>query len=189
VSPADDSPEPPLDDEERAFRASLEQLVDWVRVDSRRLFARAFVPALVLVPAGGLLVGAGMSGRLLGPRHGVLALLLGLVCIAAGALWALVSLIRAMGHDAYVAIRQDGLGVRLAPPAIEVVHPWDDIEDATADAEAHAVRLLLASGDSVLLRGPFAGLSDPQLARRIRDARRLALWHRLTPEALRNAAP
>jgi hypothetical protein len=183
----DESPPPPLDDDERAFRASLEQLVDWVRVDARRLFARAFVPALVLVPAGGLLVGGGMSGRLGEARHGLLALVLGLLAIAAGALWALVVLIRAMGHDAYVAIRQDGLGVRLAPQAEEVVHPWEAIEDARADAQLRAVRVALASGQSVLLRGPFAGVSDEQLAQRIRDARRLALWHRLTPEALRTA--
>jgi hypothetical protein len=182
-----EGPPPPLDDEERAFRASLEQLVDWVRVDARRLFARAFVPALLLVPAGGMLVGAGMSGRLMGPRESVLLLVLGLGAIASGALWALVSLIRAMGHDTYVAIRQDGLGVRLAPSAEEVVHPWEGIEDARADAAARAVRLVLASGESLLLRGPFAGVSDDALAQRIRDARRLALWHRLTPEALRDA--
>jgi hypothetical protein len=181
------SPPPPLDDDERAFRASLDQLVDWVRVDARWLFARAFAPALLLVPAGGSIIGTGMSGRFTGPRYGVLLLLLGLLLIAAGALWALVSLIRAMGHDRYVAIRQDGLGVRLAPPAPEVIHPWERIEDARADASARAVRLVLASGESVLLRGPFARVSDDELAQRIRDARRLALWHRLTPEALRAA--
>jgi hypothetical protein len=182
-----ESPPPPLDDEERAYRASLEQLVDWVRVDARRLFVRAFVPALVLVPAGGVLVGGGMSGRLTGPRDSVFLLILGLCAIASGALWALVSLIRAMGHDSYVAIRQAGLGVRLGPNAEEVVHPWEAIEDARPETGARAVRLVLAGGESLLLRGPFAGVSDEQLAQRIRDARRLALWHRLTPEALRAA--
>lgn len=184
MRPDDESPEPaPLDDEERAFRESLEKVVDWVRVEPSRLFLRAFAPALALVPAGGALVATSVSSAVPATRQGVLFLLLGLLLITCGPLWALFALIRSMGRDAYVAIRKDGLAVRLDPDRPQAVYAWESIEDARPEPE-HRVRVSLATGETLLLVGPFADVSENDLARRIRDAKRLALWHRLTPEAL-----
>jgi hypothetical protein len=171
-------PPPPLDEEERAYRASLEKLVDWVRVEQSRVLLRAFLPAaLVLVPVGGVLVALSFARS----EHGPLLLVLGLVLIASGPSWALVSLIRSMQRDAYVAIRVDGLAVRLDVRRDEAVYPWPNIADARPDpGGTHAVRVELTGEPPLVLTGPFSGVSEEELARRIRDARRLAVWNRLS---------
>ena len=174
---------PPADEEERALRESLAKLVDFVRVEPRRLFLRAFLPAVVLVAAGGHLVAGSFTHSLSRPKLGLVMLLAGIVVVAAGPAWTLFLLIRAMDRDRelYVAMRVDGLCVRLDPSQPEAVHAWDAIHEVRVDAETHAVAVELTSGEQLLLRGPFSGISNPELAARIRDARRLAVWHRLTP--------
>jgi hypothetical protein len=172
---------PPLDDEERAFRESLDKLVDWVRIEPARLFLRAFLPAFVLVALGGLLVGFSLATHVIGPTIGLPMLLTGVFLVACGPSWALFLLIRAMGRDAYVAIRVDGLCLRLDPRAPEVVHAWDDIHEVHFDRALRSLSVELCSGEQLLLPGPFSGMSEERLAQRIRDARRLAVWHRLLP--------
>jgi hypothetical protein len=174
---------PPADEEERALRESLAKLVDFVRVQPRRLFPRAFLPAFVLVAAGGHLVAGSFVHAESRPKLGLLMLLAGILVVACGPAWTLFVLIRAMDRDRelYVAMRVDGLCVRLDPQHPEAVHAWEAIHEVTVDAEAHAVAVELTSGEQLLLRGPFSGMTTPELAARIRDARRLAVWHRLAP--------
>jgi hypothetical protein len=183
-SAPEDRPPPHLSEEEAEFRAAREKLVDWVRVEPSRLFLRSFLPSLLFVPIGGTLVGMSMGGRWVDARHGLWLVILGLVCTALGPMWALFSLIRAMGQDTYVAIRLDGLAVRLEPHLPEALYPWDELSDARPEARERAVIVTLVSGQIVRLSGPFTAISETEFAARIRDARRLALWHRLSPESL-----
>lgn len=183
--PADDegAPPPPLSEEERAFRASLERLVDWYRVPQARALIRAFAPgALLFLPLGGLLVAFSTLPRFpFAPELRPLWTVAGVLVTAAGPLWALRQLFRAIRADLYVAIRLDGLGVRLDPAREEVVYDWEAMREVRYDPARAALRIELEGQEPVSIQGPFAELSTEELARRVRDARRLAVWNRLAP--------
>lgn len=167
---------PPIDDEERAFRAAFGRMVEWHRVAQARSLWWAFWPgALVLLPLGSVTIALSMLQRSL-PLT-----IAGLVITASGPLWAMVQLLRSMRTELYVAIRVDGLCVRLDPRAGERIYAWDRIVDARYDAAARVIRIALDDGEPVAIAGSFSELDLPELSRRIRDARRLAVWNRLSP--------
>ena len=175
------APPPPADEDERAFRESLEKMVDFVRVKPRRLFLRAFLPAFLLVGAGGHLVAGSLAYAKSRPELGLVVQLLGIFLVACGPAWTLFLLIRAINRDVYVALRVDGLCVRLDPRVPEVLHAWDSISEVRVQQDTEVVSVELTNGEQIILPGPFSGVTNPQLATRIRDARRLAVWHRLVP--------
>jgi hypothetical protein len=181
----DEAPLPPaLSDDEQAFRASLERLVDWYRVPQAGALVRAFVPgAFVLLPLGSILVALSMLPQLpVSMTVRPLLTVCGILVTAAGPLWALRQLLRAIRADLYVAIRLDGLGVRLDPAREEQVYAWDRIGEVRYDPERAALCLELHDqAEPVCVPGPFAELTTEELARRVRDARRLAVWNRLSP--------
>ena len=173
---------PPIDDDERAFRAAFGRMVEWYRVEQSRALWRAFWPgALVLLPLGSALVAFAMLDRFVPlPLQPVLTLL-GIAVTAAGPLWAIAVLLRSIRSDLYVAIRIDGLCVRLDPAHPERVCGWDMITDARYDEATGRVAVALVEGEPLSIAGPFSEVDLPELARRIRDARRLAVWNRLKP--------
>lgn len=167
---------PPMDDEERAFRADFARMVEWYRVAQARTLWRAFWPgALVLLPLGSATIALSMVQRSL-PLT-----LTGLAITASGPMWAIVQLLRSMRTELYVAIRVDGLCVRLDPRGDERIYAWDRIVDTQYDEAARVIRIALEDGEPVAIAGSFTELELPELSRRIRDARRLAVWNRLSP--------
>ncbi|MET0342193.1 MAG: hypothetical protein ABW252_14405 [Polyangiales bacterium] len=167
---------PPIDDEERAFRAGFARMVEWHRVAQARALWRAFWPgALVLLPLGSCTVALSMLQRSL-PLT-----LLGLGITASGPVWAMVQLLRSMRTELYVAIRVDGLCVRLDPRGGERIYAWDRIIDARYDEATRVIQIALDDGEQAAIGGSFTALTLPELSRRIRDARRLAVWNRLSP--------
>jgi hypothetical protein len=175
-------PPPGLTEEDLAYRASLEKLVDWYRVQQSGALVRAFLPgALVLLPLGSLIVALSMAPLRIPEHLRPLLTLLGVLVTATGPLWAILQLFRSIRGDLYVAIRLDGLGVRLDPQADEVVYPWDAICEVRYDRGASTLWIELEAAAPVAIRRAFAELSLEELARRIRDARRLAIWNRLLP--------
>lgn len=170
-----------MDEEERIFRASLGRTVDWYRVKQSRALWSAFAPAFVLLPLGSFLVALSLLPKLVPIRAQPLLTLLGLFVTALGPLWAIVLLLRSMRRDLYVAIRVDGLCIRLDPSTGERVFAWDLIEDARYDERRRALSISLVGAESVSIAASFSELDLPELGRRIRDARRLAVWNRLEP--------
>lgn len=170
-----------MDDEERVFRASLGRTVDWFRVKQSRALWSAFGPAFVLLPLGSFLVGLSLMPKLVPIRAQLALTLLGLFVTALGPLWAIVLLLRSMRRDLYVAIRVDGLCIRLDPSAGERVVAWEMIEDARYDEARRALSISLVGAEPVPIAATFSELDLPELGRRIRDARRLAVWNRLEP--------
>lgn len=184
MSAADDegAAPPPLSEEETAFRASFALLVDFYRVKQHARLVRAFLPAaLFFVPAGAFVVILSLTSRVLSASLVPTTATLGLVLIAAGPLSAIVLLLRSMRDDAYVAIRLDGLALKPEPRAPEELLVWDQIEDARFRQEIRAIAVTLRDGSERSFSGPFAEISLPALAEKIRDARRLAVWNRLVP--------
>lgn len=180
--PADDSPEPPaLSEDEAAFRASFALVVDWYRVSQLPTLVYAFVPAMLLfVPAGGALISFGRIDAC-PPTLAPWVTLAGVLVMAAGPIWCGVTLVRSIRGDAYVAIRMDGLALRLDGAAEERVIPWRDIEDIRYDRAAKRAVITLGDHESCVIRAQFADISLEELTRRMRDARRLAVWERLAP--------
>jgi hypothetical protein len=175
-------PPPGLTEEDLAYRASLEKLVDWYRVRQSGALVRAFLPgALVLLPLGSLIVALSMARLRIPEEVRPFLTLLGVIITATGPLWAILQLFRSIRADLYVAIRLDGLGLRLDPQRDEVVYPWDSICEVRYEPAAATLWIELEDAEPVAIRRPFAELSLEELARRIRDARRLAIWNRLLP--------
>jgi hypothetical protein len=182
-APTDARRPPELSPDQRAFRASLEGLVDFYRVEQATALWRAFWPgAFVFLPLGSVLMAVAMTDRwVYGPLQPVLTLL-AIVVIASGPLWAIVTLLRSIQRDdCYVAIFLSGLRVRLEFDQEPRHIAWEELTEVSCDG--HSLRLQLSS-DELLITKAFAALSLPELAARIRDARRLAVWGRLTPRAL-----
>jgi hypothetical protein len=161
-------------------------LVDFYRLEQRGHLLRAFLPAtLFFVPAGALVVILSLTSRAFSPAFVPVTATLGLVLVASGPLSAIVLLLRSMQHDAYVAIRVDGLALKPEPRGPEELLSWESIEDARFRPEACLVAVSLRDGSERSLRGPFAEVTLPGLAEKIRDARRLAVWNRLSPRGTR----
>ena len=171
---------PPLSAEDEAFRASFALLVDFYRLEQRGRLVRAFLPAVLgFVPAGGLLVVLSLTSRLPDVSWSPFVLTLGLVLLACGPLSAIVLLLRSISDDAYVAIRVDGLAVKLNPAGAEELLDWEYIEEVRRAGDA--VWIACQDGRLRRIAGPFAEVSLDALAGKIRDARRLAVWNRLRP--------
>ncbi len=175
---------PVLSPEDAAFRAAMAQLVDWYRLRQSRALCRAFLPAAALLALGNVILAFSIA-RNSGVAEALRPLLAmgGLGVTALGPLWAAWQLFRALRGDQYVAIRVDGLAVRLDPQREEVLYPWEQVQRVSLDQAPgqQGVRIEIDSGEALLMQGPFAEVSLDELARRIRDARRLAVWNRLAP--------
>lgn len=170
-----------MNDEERAFRASLGRLVEWYRIEQTRSLWRAFLPAFVLLPLGGSIVALAQLPRFVPIGIAPWVTLAGVLVTASGPFWAISQLLQTIRRDLYVAIRSDGLCIRLDPHTEEHVYDWDTVLDAQYDATREVICVSLASAEPVSIAGRFAQLGLPELSRRIRDARRLAVWNRLRP--------
>ncbi len=184
MSSAEDEPKslpPVLSDDERAFRASLEKLVDWYRLRQSRTLLRAFLPGLLLLPLGSAIVALSMARVSMSEALRPVLTVLGLLVTMSGPVWAIWKLLCAIRGDLYLAIRVDGLAVRLDPKADERLYPWEQIGEIQHDPSADVLRIELEGGAPLKLSGPFEEVSLPELGRRIRDARRLAVWNRLVP--------
>lgn len=175
----------PLSAEERAFRASLEELVDFYRVEQASALWRAFLPpALVFLPLGSVLTALAMSTRLVPFVLQPWLILVALLVTAAGPIWAIVSLLRSMRRDdRYIALFLRGLRVRLDAQQEPVFIRWEELSDV--HGEPDCIRLSLqdtreAGPRSLEITNSFAELTLPELAARIRTAKRLALWGRLS---------
>ena len=179
--PSVSSEPPPLDEEERAFRAAFGRMVEWYRVQQAPALWRAFFPAFLLMPMGSVLVGLAVIPRYVSLDVQPFVIMLGVLVTGSGPLWAIIQLLRMIRRDLYVAIRVDGLCVRLDPATSERVYAWESIQDARYDAAKRALSVSLSEGEPVSIAARFSGLDLEELARRIRDARRLAVWNRLEP--------
>lgn len=176
-----------LSPEELAFRASLEELVDFYRVEQAGALWRAFLPpALVFLPLGSLFTALAMSTRFVSFSLQPLFVLFALAVTAAGPVWAIVSLLRSMQRDdRYIALFLKGLRVRLDAEREPVFIRWEELADV--QCEERCIRISLSQRvDSLEITSRFAELTLKQLAERIRTAKRLALWGRLDRASFAN---
>lgn len=179
----DPAAHPALSDDERSFRASLEGLVDFYRVAQGGALWRAFWPGtFVFAPLGSLLMAVTLTDRFVVGRFQLALVVLAILITAMAPLWAIVTLLRSIRlDDRYVAIFHDGVRVCLEPARGPERYSWAELLDAQCEGER--LRLSTARGD-VIIQARFAELSLAELAYRLRDAKRLALWGRLSRPSL-----
>ena len=186
-----------LSDDERRFRASLEGLVDYYRVDQGGVLWRAFWPGVFIsLPLGSLLMAVAMRGRLFRAlTQGSVQFrldgfepaltLLAIAVIASAPIWAIYTLVSSMRRDdRYVAIFQEELRVCLEPGVEPLQIPWRELSEVALRAGSPDCLVLLWGQREIEIRVSFAELTLADLAQRIRNARRLAVWGRLTRPAL-----
>jgi hypothetical protein len=80
---------------------------------------------------------------------------------------------RSLDNDHYLLLRTDGL-VRREDGTV-LITPWDDIEDASVDAEGRLV-VHLHDDEFFLIEERFIGTTNAELASKVREIRRKALW-------------
>lgn len=171
-----------LDEDERAFREAFGRTVEWHRPAQLGLLWRAFWPgALVLLPLGSLMVAFALFSRSVPIDLQPVLTLAGVLVTGSGPLWAIVQLLRAIQRDLYVAIRIDGLCICLDAGAGEKVYAWEGIREVMYDASSAVIRITREDAAELSIEGAFSEIDLPELSRRIRDARRLAVWNRLRP--------
>jgi hypothetical protein len=173
---------PEFDEDERAFRAAFGRTVEWHRPAQLGMLWRAFWPgALVLLPLGSVMVAFALFSRSVPIDLQPLVTIAGILVTASGPLWAMVQLMRAIQRDLYVAIRIDGLCIRLDAGTGEKVYDWDSIGEVSYDPSSAVIRIARRDASPLQIEGEFSQIDLPELGRRIRDARRLAVWNRLRP--------
>ena len=160
--------------------------MDFYRVAQGGALWRAFWPGtFVFAPCGSLLMGAALTDRWVSGRFQLALIVLAMLVTAAAPLWAIVTLLRSIRHDdRYVAIFMDGVRVCLEPSLGPQRISWAELLDAQCEDER--LKLSTVRGE-VVVEARFPELSLSELAFRIRDAKRLALWGRLSrPSLLRS---
>lgn len=152
------------------------RIVEWYRVDPWPRMRRIIAIGPSILTAGGLVVAVSFLTHQ--PESvRVEAAIVGLVLVAGAAIFTAIGMGRILRDDAYLAIRTDGVAVRI--PGTDVVIPWDDLAEARWDAERGAIVLLLADGRTVVAAARFAGVTGPDLAGLVARARRRAAMNLL----------
>jgi hypothetical protein len=160
-------------------------IVDWYRVDNWPRMRRVLAVGPALLSLGGLVMAVSFSTREPGTVRAVAALV-GMAIVASGAGTTLAGMYRILRDDSYLAIRTDGLAMRLG--AVETLLPWAELSRARWDAVlAHLVlerseqpvvergdEAIVERRESLIVARRFAGVGGPALAERIERARRRA---------------
>lgn len=172
------------------------RLVAWYRPEIARRLRRVLLPAAGLMLLGSLAWahvklfhgGPDVLGRAAPPAQGTPLppaplppaeafglMAIGLVLCVAGGLLAILGLLRTMREDVYLALRTDGALWHRGGD--EVFLPWGELERVRWDAEQAALVFERRDGDAPFqLGGRFADVEGPELARRLDDVRRKAIW-------------
>ena len=95
-----------------------------------------------------------------------------LACLVGGGLTALLGLMRILGEERYLALREDGALMVLDDT--ERFVSWEDLEAVRWDAARDAVMLVPYGGDAVAVSERFADIGNSELAKRAENIRRRA---------------
>ncbi|MFW5925002.1 MAG: hypothetical protein ACOCV4_02485 [Myxococcota bacterium] len=153
-----------------------ERAVEFYRVDTSRRILAIVLLCPIPVVAGLLLIARPMQGSF-DPDAAWVVGLSALALVVTGPLSMMVALKRAFLCDEYLLVRTDGLVDHLG--ATVTLHPWDEVECVVYDGSADAVVLQRRDGGSVRLTRRYAGITPRELARRLDEVRRKAMFNLL----------
>jgi hypothetical protein len=146
-------------------------ILDWYRADPWPRMRRILVIGPALLSLGGLVVAVSFATRQPQSTRSIAAVV-GLALVAAGAGLTLAGMFWILRDDTYLAIRTDGVAVRLPPR--ETLIPWSDLARARWDKALAALVLERGDGEVLVVPRGFAGIAGPDLAAKVEQARRRA---------------
>lgn len=103
-----------------------------------------------------------------------LGFILGLLLVASGPLVAMRMIHLLMREEDFLLVRTDGIVLQKGER--RVMLRWDDVVAVRHDAEYDAIALEHRDGDELLIEERYADVSPAELAKRMSDLRRKALW-------------
>jgi hypothetical protein len=152
------------------------RIVDWYRVDPWPRIRRVIAIGPSILTLGGLVVAVSFLTHQ--PESvRIEAAIVGLVLVAGAAIFTAIGMGRILRDDAYLAIRTDGVAVRVG--STDAVVPWDELEEARWDALQGALVLVLADGRTLVAAARFARVTGPELAGLVTRARQRAAMNLL----------
>lgn len=144
------------------------RIVEWYRVDPWPRMRPIVVIGPALLTLGGLVVAVSfVTHQPADVRFA--ATVIGLVLVGGAALVTMVGMSRILREDAYLAVRTDGVALRLE--ALDVLVPWGDLGAVRWDAGRAELVLERDGADEVRTACRFARISGKELAERIARAR------------------
>jgi hypothetical protein len=147
------------------------RIVEWYRVDPWPRMRRVLLVGPAVLTVGGLVIAVSFLTRQ--PQHvRVGAAILGFACVLSGACFTMVGMQRILRDEVCLAVRTDGLAVRAS--GSETLVPWDDLAEARWDTTLAALVLERQGQVALVLAHVFAEVGGPELARRLKQAKRRA---------------
>ena len=150
-----------------------ERIVEWYRADPWPRIRPFLLAGPTLLTLGGIVIAVSFLAHQ--PTNvRVEAAAIGFVLVASGATITMVGMYGVLRDDVYLALRTDGLALRLG--GVETVVAWDDVRETRWDAAAAALVIERAGGEPLVLDRPLAGVKGPALPEVIeRTKRRIAM--------------
>ena len=152
------------------------RIVEWHRADVWPRMRRVLLTGPAILTLGGLVVaGAFLAHQ---PRAVVAdATVGGLLLVAAGALSTAIGMQRILRDDVYLALRTDGIHVKVA--GVDALVLWDTLEEVRWDADRRELVLERTGAPAIAIAGSFARIDGPALARRVASIKRKAAMNLL----------
>lgn len=146
-------------------------ILDWYRTDPWPRMRRLLIAGPALLSLGGLVVAVSFAARQ-PERVRSTAAVVGLMLVASGASLLLAGMFRILRDDAYVAIRTDGVVLRLL--SRETLLVWSELARARWDAQSAELVLERTEGEPIVVTQTFARIAGPELADKLERMRRRA---------------
>lgn len=145
------------------------KLVDWYRVDPTPRVAHVLAIAVPMIFIGCVCLALAWIGRQETAGLRWVFACVGALSNVGGPVYAIVGLRRVLTYDEYVAMRSDGLEVRLE--AHSAFYDWESLDELVLDERGG-----IALPDAyVVLPARFSGIDARELVRRIEQQRKRAL--------------
>lgn len=178
-------------------RTNHPRVIDGYRRDTRRKLLAALVPGFLVALVGAVILASGVHSmhrrdprtahltahvqpleENLGPTLPEQGLLMvgALLCLASPLVLAF-SLRRVVDGDDFLLLRTDGLVHQSGGRAL--LFPWEEVESIRHDEADDSLVLQLTDGAEFRISEQYTGMGSRDLARRIADFRRKAMWNML----------
>jgi hypothetical protein len=105
------------------------------------------------------------------------AAIAGFVLVAGGAIFTMIGMQRILRDETYVALRTDGIALRVAGQ--ETLVGWDELAEARWDAARGEIVLERTDGSLLAVAHRFARATGPELCARIAQTKRRAAMNML----------
>jgi hypothetical protein len=152
------------------------RILEWYRADPWPGMRRVLVAGPSLLTLGGLVIAVSFLSSVSGEVR-IDTSAAGFALIGSGALVTIFGMGRILRDDSYVALRTDGVAIRVSGQ--ETLVPWDGLVGARWDPSRSALILERTGSPAIVVERGFARTPGPEVAQRIEQTRRRAALNML----------